>query len=116
MVTGQILSEGSSNIPSLFRSRMRRKKKTTIVTFESRERITIRSGQKPFIAWCGRCCADVLMVTPNEAATVAGTDDRAIFRAIEAGEIHFIEGPKGDLLVCSSSLGAVARPQPNSIH
>jgi hypothetical protein len=84
---------------------MRRKKKTTIVTIESRERTTIRRGPRSLIAWCDRCCADVLMVTPNEAAAINQTDARAIFRGVEAGEVHFIEGEGGVLLVCSRSLG-----------
>ncbi len=83
---------------------MRRKKKTTIVTFESRERLTIRPGAPSFFAWCERCGTDVLMVTPNEAAARAGADSRAIFRGVESGEIHFIEGDNGSLLVCLKSM------------
>jgi len=45
-----------------------------------------------------------LMVTPTEAAALAATDARAIFRGVEAGEIHVIEGDGGALLVCSKSL------------
>ena len=83
---------------------MRRKKKTTIVTIESRERTTIHRGPRSLVAWCDRCCADVWMITPNEAAAITQTDARAIFRGVEAGEIHFIEGESGSLLVCSRSL------------
>jgi hypothetical protein len=81
---------------------MRRKKKT-IVTVEARERTTIRRGAPSLVAWCENCCSDVLMVTPDEAATVSRTDARSVFRQIEAGEIHFIES-EGALLVCSNSL------------
>lgn len=83
---------------------MRRKKKTTIVTIESRERTTVRRAERRPIAWCELCCANVLMVTPNEAAALSRTDARAIFRSVEAGEIHFIESESGELLVCSKSL------------
>lgn len=85
---------------------MRRKKKTTIVTFESRERMTIRQGSQRFVAWCEQCGDEVLMVTPNEAAAIARTDARAIFRGVEAGRIHFLESESGELLVCSKSLDA----------
>jgi hypothetical protein len=87
---------------------MRRKKKTTIVTFESHERITIHRHERRFIAWCEWCGEEVLMVTPDEAASLSHSDTRTIFRAVEAGEIHFIENGSGALLVCSQSCGAVA--------
>ncbi len=83
---------------------MRRKKKTTIVTFEARERMTIHRGPRRVIGWCDQCGVEVLMVTPNEAAAFSRTDARAIFRGVEAGEIHFIEGDSGGLLVCSKSI------------
>ena len=83
---------------------MRRKKKTTIVTVESRERMTIRHSARQVFAWCERCGADVLMVTATEAAAIAQVDVRAIFRQVELGEIHFIEREGAALLVCSNSL------------
>ena|SRR5580765_141073 len=83
---------------------MRRKEKITIVTIEARERTTIRHGMPPGLAWCERCGAEVLMITPNEAAALAQTDARSIFRGVEAGAIHFIESAEGALLVCSKSL------------
>ena len=83
---------------------MRRKKKTTIVTFESRERLTIRQGASSILARCEGCGTDVWMVTPNEAAARAGTDSRAIFRGVESGEIHFVEGDNGSLFVCLNSM------------
>jgi len=83
---------------------MRRKKKTTIVTFESRERTMIHRARQSLITWCDQCSAEVLMVTPNEAAFIAGTDARAIFRKVESGQIHFIESANGALLICKRSL------------
>ena len=44
------------------------------------------------------------MVTPNEAALIAGIDDRGIFREVESGQIHFIESANGGLLICKQSL------------
>jgi hypothetical protein len=100
----QILAKAGMANPDLCEPGMRRKKKTTIVTIESRERTTIRRGGQSLVTWCEQCCADVLMVTPNEAAVLSSTDTRAIFRRVEAGEIHFIEGEGGTLLVCANSL------------
>ena len=83
---------------------MRRKKKTTIVTIESRERMTIQRHARSLVTWCEQCGAEVLMVTPNEAAAISRTDARTIFRAVEAGTIHFIESESGALLVCRTSI------------
>jgi len=44
------------------------------------------------------------MLTPNEASAISEADTRAIFRGVESGEIHFLEGESGALLVCSKSL------------
>jgi hypothetical protein len=90
---------------------MRRKKKTTIVTFEARERTTLRSSERRFIAWCSRCETEVVTVTPNEAAMLVHTDPLTILRRIEAGSIHFIELEAGALLVCSRSLVPFAQPE-----
>ncbi|HTG95568.1 MAG TPA: hypothetical protein VL866_23410 [Pyrinomonadaceae bacterium] len=83
---------------------MRRKKKTTIVTFESRERTTIHRAGQSLMTWCVQCGTEVLMVTPNQAANIAGTDARVIFRKVESGQIHFIESADGALLICKQSL------------
>jgi len=83
---------------------MRRKKKTTIVTVEARECTTIRRGARQVIAWCDQCGADVPVVTPNEAAELARTDARQIFRGVESGVFHFIETGEGALLICARSL------------
>ena len=83
---------------------MRRKKKTTIITFESHERTTIRRDVRQRVAWCERCGVEVQMVTPGEAAAVAKTDARAIFRGVEAGEIHFLETRDSGLMICTNSL------------
>jgi len=89
---------------------MRRKKKTTIVTFESRERLTVRLDTPSILGWCEQGCGEVLMVTANEAARIAGIDTRAVFRGIETGSIHFIEAARGAVFVCTKSLEGIAAP------
>ena len=83
---------------------MKRKKKTTIVTFESRERLTIRRGSREVMGWCQHCDAKVSMVTPAQAAAVCRTDVHAIFRGVESGEIHSVEAAEGALMICTNSL------------
>ncbi|HYW74724.1 MAG TPA: hypothetical protein VE961_27105 [Pyrinomonadaceae bacterium] len=83
---------------------MKRKKKTTIVTFEARERTTIRCETPRVFAWCNQCGEEVWMVTASQAALMSLTDMRTIFRGVEAGAIHFIENDGNAILVCSKSL------------
>lgn len=69
----------------------------------------------PVQSWCPACAAEVEMITPNEAARIAGVSSRTIYRWIEEARIHFIENTSGSILVCAGSLGAaeqgaVARP------
>jgi hypothetical protein len=55
-------------------------------------------------AWCEQCAEEVVMLTPDDAATLLETTARAIFRSVEAGELHFRETVGGRLLVCHNSL------------
>ena len=44
------------------------------------------------------------MIKLDEAALVANVSQRAIFRRIENGRLHFAETDRGSLLVCLHSL------------
>ena len=50
------------------------------------------------------CSAEVRLVTPEEAARLAGVSVREIYRRVEAGRVHFIETGQGVLLICIESL------------
>ena len=59
--------------------------------------------------WCSRCRSQTTMVTPEDAATLARTRARSIYRLIELGEIHSEEAAGDLLLVCLASLLEKAR-------
>jgi hypothetical protein len=80
-----------------------RKKRTEIV-IELDEVFVIRRRQTISFAWCRECGAQVQMLIPDEAATLAGFSSRFIYRRIEAGSLHFSETGDGHLLICQSSL------------
>ena len=80
------------------------KRQKTVITAETFERMTVRLRRKKTIGWCKECAAEVLMLAPNEAAAIARTTARAIFRRVEAGELHFLETENGELLLCRNSL------------
>jgi predicted site-specific integrase-resolvase len=48
------------------------------------------------------------MITTEQAAVMAGTGTRTIYRWIEAGAVHFSEISNGNLIVCAKSLAAAS--------
>jgi hypothetical protein len=45
------------------------------------------------------------MLTPDEAAALAQTTARDIYRRVDAGGLHYIEIDDGALRICVNSLG-----------
>jgi excisionase family DNA binding protein len=78
------------------------------VTIETEERVVLRGSPDPrsTLKWCPVCRRQVEMVTPEQAAQIAGVSTRTIYRWIEAGAVHFIEDG-GRLLVCGSVLSGL---------
>jgi len=58
-----------------------------------------RSGHQ----WCVECATPMAMMPPELAATVCFQTTRAIYRLVEAGRVHFTDGPEG-VMVCPASL------------
>ena len=54
--------------------------------------------------WCPGCGEIAILVTPEDAAMLTGIETRAIYRMVEALEIHWANAPGDLLLVCLSSL------------
>ncbi|HEU5237727.1 MAG TPA: hypothetical protein VFU37_11325 [Pyrinomonadaceae bacterium] len=79
------------------------------MTFESRERMSVRKESPRIFAWCEECGDDVWMVTPAEAALMAETDVREVFRGVEGRTIHFVESEQGRLVICAKSLESMSR-------
>lgn len=53
--------------------------------------------------WCVECETPMAMMSPEFAATVCFQTTRAIYRLVEAGRVHFTDGPEG-VMVCPASL------------
>jgi hypothetical protein len=81
-----------------------KKTRRTKITIERERLLIVASGRRRIEGWCEACRAEVKLVGAEEAANVAGLSQRAIFRRIEAGRLHFSETPGGALLVCLNSL------------
>jgi hypothetical protein len=79
------------------------KTRRTKVTVE-KERLLIVSRQRQVAAWCEACRSEVKMIGAEEASVLTGLSQRAIFRLIEADQLHFSETRRGALLICLNSL------------
>jgi hypothetical protein len=74
-------------------------------TIELHEFYVIRSSSGSLPPLCAECSTpDAFMVTTEQAAAVAKVSVRVIFRWLESGAIHFVEGADGSLAVCLRSL------------
>jgi hypothetical protein len=84
--------------------------RTAEMTIETEESVVLRGSPVPRcpVMWCQGCCGQVEMVTPEEAARIAGVNTRMIYRWVEARNIHFVETSEGLLLVCRDSLAGLA--------
>jgi hypothetical protein len=70
-----------------------------------RRRLIVQSGRSVSgtAAWCAACGGRVRMLSPDEAALVAGITLRTIFRRVEGGQVHFTETAEGQLLICPNT-------------
>ena len=81
--------------------------KRTETIVETQEVWIIRSRRAKPVARCAECAEDQSeMLTPEGAAYASGLSQRAIYRLVEAGRVHFAETPNGMLFICSVSLSA----------
>jgi hypothetical protein len=79
-----------------------RKTKTTV---EIHEVYVIRQAEISAPVLCAECATGApSMVTPEEAAVVAGIAVRRVYRLVEAGSVHYFEAEDGSLLVCLNSM------------
>ena len=79
-------------------------KKRTEITVRTSRLLVINRHSSLIHAVCKACGKEVEMITPDEAAALVGVSSRVIYRAIEAGELHFLELPT--LFICRDSLQA----------
>jgi hypothetical protein len=83
------------------------KRKRTEVTIQTREFIVLHtSASGRTLLRCSECGKKSPMLGVDAAARVAGVSVRTMCRWVEAGKVHFVETPAGQLLVCARSLPA----------
>ncbi len=70
------------------------------LTFEIEETVVLKQGGYFIPEYCPRCQEKVDMVSPDVLSLVTGVSEREIFRLVEAGAIHFLEGAR--VVACPS--------------
>ncbi|MFN7929577.1 MAG: hypothetical protein U0Y68_16850 [Blastocatellia bacterium] len=80
------------------------KKQITEIEIERRETFVIRPARHEQRPRCSQCSGAETMLTPGEAARLAGVSQRIVFRWLDQGEIHFCETPEGDVYLCAACL------------
>ena len=80
------------------------KRKKTEVTVERDQILVIKRLDNREPRSCSECGELARMVSVDEAASIAGSTARAIYRQVETGQIHFSETTDGLLLICLNSL------------
>jgi RNA polymerase sigma factor (sigma-70 family) len=79
-------------------------KNKTEITIETHRTFIVRRRPNLTQAWCAGCAATVSFASPEDAAQLAGSSAREIYRAVEAGQLHFIEAGDRLLRICVASL------------
>jgi|SRR5215470_5459364 len=83
---------------------MRLKKRRTGIAFELEQILVVRRRNGSVAGWCSGCAGDVVMVTPDEAASITSATTRGLYRMVDAGKIHFTETESGLIRLCLPSL------------
>jgi hypothetical protein len=80
-------------------------KRRTEITIKTDRLLVFRQGRRHHTpVRCADCDTETPMLTIDEAATLCRLSTLAVFRLVEAGQIHFTETPDGHLLICPDSL------------
>lgn len=74
------------------------------ITIETDRRFIVRRRRRARSLWCALCDEVVQMAALEDVAASIGRSAREIYRAVEAGTIHFNETAEGRLLICLPSL------------
>jgi hypothetical protein len=79
------------------------KERRTEIAFELDQIMIVKRRKGAVSEWCLNCEEDVVMLTPDEAASITSTTTRALYRLVDAEIIHFTE-TEGLIRLCLPSL------------
>ena len=79
-------------------------KRTMKIELQTQRVLSLTKRVHSVEAWCSQCGESRKMIHPEEAAARAGVSLRAIYREVEAHQLHFIETSEGLVLICPDSV------------
>ena len=83
---------------------MRSKRRRTEIALELEQIMIVKRRRGSVSEWCSGCELEVVMLTPDEAASITSATTRALYRMIDAGRIHYTETQSGLIRLCFASL------------
>jgi hypothetical protein len=83
---------------------MRQSKRRTEIAFELEQVLVVQRRCGSAAGWCAGCAGEVVMLTPDEAASITSATTRGLYRMVDAGMIHFTETESGLIRLCLPSL------------
>lgn len=96
---------------TLARFRLWAKRLMEAKTVQEKARITVQTDRLFIVrsrrvdrGWCSQCCAEVDLLSPEEAAIMTGASGRTLRESAEAQQWHFCDGSDGARRVCLDSL------------
>ncbi len=89
-----------------FERQVTRARRRREITIETRQIVAVRGRAKMHRerVFCKECAGESEMLLIQDAARVANLSQRHLFRQVEAGVLHSIETPDGQLSVCLNLL------------
>ena len=82
-----------------------RLRRQLVITAEKTETYVVRQESLQSLqTYCEKCDREVKCLTVDQAVNITGLGARAIFRLVEAGELHSHETEVGHLLLCPNSV------------
>jgi excisionase family DNA binding protein len=84
----------------------KRTKRTAEITVETDEIVVLKGSPTAVRLYCPGCRREVRMISPEQAARIAGVGPRTIYAWVGAGKVHFVETGDRSLLICADSLAA----------
>jgi hypothetical protein len=73
------------------------------ITIET-TRLVIRRNTTQAPVWCSECSLRTQLITPEDAAELAGVNVSTINHRVEQGQLHLIEPGEQSPLICLNSL------------
>jgi hypothetical protein len=101
-VLEKILRATESSFSEKQRNEMKTKKRLEI-TIETHEVRTVRISERQATRFCEICRMTTVHLPVSGVAAMLRLSETAIFRLVETGRIHFVEGEGGSPLICTNS-------------